>query len=175
MIKKLLYMFFLVQIFCYVESYVFVISESVRQDYKIYFNSTFENEIIEQNRYLVTLENCKTDIFLTEYEIGNRTVLDLRIYTFKLDLDFIYTATDHGIFFPENSARDIKRFIHSGLKSEILLTDYGFLFFNRIEIANQYFLSIKMLKRGHHRAIYRGLIMTFDDMLNFAVLLNTSI
>lgn len=157
-----------------IESYVFKIPESVRKDYKIYFNSTFENDIIEENRYLASMENCKDDIYLTEYRIGNQTVFDLRKYTFKLDKDFVYTATDHGVFFPKNSARDIKKFIHSGTKSEIILTDYGFLFFNRISIANEYFLSIKMLKRGYHRAIFRGLILNFDNMFNFAGLLNSS-
>ena len=127
---------------------------------------------MENKRVFIHHGPSTEEKFLIEYNIGNKTILDLRSYYFSRK-NRAYSTTDQGIFFPKQSIKDILKFIYFRKDFDIILTDLGFLFFDYLNIENQQHLSIKMLLRGQGCAQFRGILLDSQELRILTSALNT--
>lgn len=154
-----------------VTSYKIQYIESVQRDYYTYFNLSLSKEL-ENKRIFIHHGPTTEEKFLIEYQLGNKTILDLRTYYFSRK-NRVYTTTDQGIFFPKQSIKDILKFIYFRKDYDIILTDLGFLFFDYIKIENQPHLYIKMMLRGQSCAKFRGILLDLHELRILTSALNT--
>ena len=148
-------------VYCIVAEDKIVISKSLVKQYKEIYNLSIEN--FDKISPVDLVSDLK--ILIAFKKFGNNTLIDIRSYTSRWMFPNVhnYYPTEDGLFFTlENYiTKAIQNFIFNNEKSTILISREGYLFLDRFAVEDEYYLYLKIRKRGV--LSYRGILLTFDN------------